>query len=238
MKLPNASVLLFLLAPGLVHPTFALERSNLLFYLPFEGDISPTIAGGKNRPVNIPIKFSAGTEKDIELVAGLRGSGLRAKPELSLQYLTKESFSLREGTIAFWMKPVGWSGLGTGRNFLSVQSDRVGLNFYIYPGQLYYYINGPDRYYLLNTAESGNQKDPFKDGEWTFLAGTFQPGQQTFYVNGHFMKSMTEGLLEPEFSTKGIVHLRAGEQVLDEIMVFDRALTATEIKAIYRANVP
>jgi hypothetical protein len=238
MNRRKAGVLLSLLSLSLARPSFALERANLLFYLPFEGNIAPSIAGGKSGSVKTPIEFRTGTQQDIELVPGLRGTGLRAKPDLSFQYLTRESFSLREGTIAFWMKPVGWSGLGHGRNFISVNSDRVGLNFYIYPGQLYYYINGPGRYYLINTAEDGNQKDPFKDGQWTFLAGTFQPGEQSFYVNGDFMKSMTEGLLEPEFSSKGIIDIRAGDQVLDEIMVFDRALADAEITAIYKANAP
>jgi len=237
MNRHKAAVIFLLLLVG-ARPAVALERANLLFYLPFEGSITPSIAGGRSGSVDTPIKFEKGAEQDVELVPGLRGTGMRARPDLSFEYLTRESFSLREGTIAFWMKPVGWSGLGHGRNFLSVRSDTIGLNFYIYPGQLYYYINGPGRYYLINTAEDGNQHDPFKDGEWTFLVGTFQPGEQSFYVNGHFMKSMTEGLLEPEFSSKGIVYIRAGDQVLDEIMIFDRALTAMEIKAIYKANAP
>ena len=96
-------------------------------------------------PGTTPIKFLTGTQKDVKLVPGLRGTGLRVKPGLSFQYLTRESFSLREGTIAFWMKPIGWSGLSRGRNFLSVRSDRVDLHFYIYPGQLYYYIAGLGR---------------------------------------------------------------------------------------------
>ena len=238
MNLRKAGVLLFLLSLSLASHSFALERANLRFYLPFEGTIAPSIAGGKIGSGGTPIKFVAGTQKDVKLVAGLRGTGLRVKPGLSMQYLTRESFSLKEGTIAFWMKPVGWSGLGRGRNFLSVLSDRVSLNFYIYPGNVYYYIAGPGRYYLINTAEDGNQRDPFKDGQWTFLAGTFKPGEQRYYINGYFMNAMTEGLLEPEFSSRGIVEIPGGDQVLDEIMVFDRVLSDTEIKAIYKANAP
>ena len=37
---------------------------------------------------------------------------------------------------------------------------------------------------------------------------------------------------------QGIVEIRAGDQVLDEIMIFDRALTDTEIKALYKSNAP
>ena len=48
----------------------------------------------------------------------------------------------------------------------------------------------------------------------------------------------TDGLIEPEFIKTGIVEIPAGDQVLDEIMVFDRVLTEQEIRALYQANAP
>ena len=218
--------------------SFAVERANLSFYLSFEDGIAPAIAGGQPG-TNTPIKFRLGSAKDIEIVAGLRGSGLQAKPGLYLQYLTRDSFSLKEGTIAFWVKPVGWSGLKEGHTFLYVRSDQVALHFNLIPGNVYYYVdNCAGQYYLINTAEDGNQRDPFRDGEWTFLTGTFKPGEQRFYINGHFMNAMTTGVLEPVFSKKGVVEIPEGNQVIDEVMIFDRALTDKEIKAIYEANAP
>lgn len=237
MNLQKITILLIVLLLASAPPSFGVDRGNLLFYLTFEGDILPAIAGGKVGPGTTKIQFQEGSEKDVVLVPGLRGQGLRVKKkDMFIQYLTKESFSLKEGTVAFWIKPVGWSGIRNGQAFLYVRSDQVALHFYIYPGNLYYYFDGPGKYYLIPTAEDGNQKDPFKDGEWTFLAGTFKPGEQTFYVNGHLMNTLKDGLLEPVFSRKGIVEIPAGDKVLDEIMIFDRVLIATEIKAIYRAN--
>ena len=231
--------LYLLLALLLTSSSIALERDNLRFYISFEDGIAPAIAAGRPGAGNTPITFLTGSEKDIQPVPGLRGRGLQTAVEASFQYAARESFSRNEGTIAFWIKPVGWSGLKYGWPFLYVRSDRnVNLHFYIYPGNLYYYISGPGHYYLINTAEDGNQKDPFKDGEWTFLAGTFKPGEQRFYVKGHFMNAMTEGLHEPEFTTTGIVEIPPSKNVLDEIMIFDRALTDKEIKAIYEANAP
>ena len=87
---------LFLLTVCWVSPVCGLERANLLFYLPFETNIVPAIAGGKSESAGVAIQFEAGSEKDIQLVPGLRGSGLQAKPGLSFQYQTKESFSRRE----------------------------------------------------------------------------------------------------------------------------------------------
>jgi len=232
----KTGVLLSILFLSFAHPSFALERANLLLYVSFERDIMPAVSGGKIGSGSTEIKFLYGTEKDVELVPGVRGTGLKAKPNLSFQYLTRESFSRKEGTIAFWVKPTGWSGLSIGRNFLFVRSDRVSINFYIYPGGLMLFFGIPNKYYLI--YPSGDQRDPFRDGEWTFLAGTFRPGEQSFYVNGRFMNTMTEGLLEPEFSRRGIVEIACGNQVLDEIMVFDRVLTEKEIEAVYKANSP
>lgn len=222
-----------------VGSTHAVDRENLRFYLSFEDGVMPAISAGKAGPGNTTMTFRTGADRDIKRVPGRRGMGLRMSPAVSLHYEALESLSRDEGTIAFWIKPVGWSGLKQGRRFLSVLADRAGLHFYIYPGNLYYYISsGQGRYYLINTAEDGNQKDPFKDGQWTFLAGTFKPGEQRFFVNGDFMNAMTEGLIEPRFSSRGTVEIQSGDQVLDEIMIFDRALTDKAVKAIYEANAP
>lgn len=236
LRASTSGPLCFLAALLLACFSPALERANLRFYLSFEDGIAPAVAGG--RPgAETPIKFHLGSPGDVEIVPGLRGAGLRAKPGLFLQYLTRESFSLKHGTIAFWVKPLGWSGLREGHTFLYVRSDQVALHFTLVPGNVYYYVdNCAGSYYLINTAEDGNQRDPFRDGEWTFLAGTFKPGEQRFYINGYFMNAMTTGVHEPVFSSKGVVEIPEGNQVLDEIMIFDRVLTDKEINAIYKAN--
>jgi len=212
----------------------ALERENLRFYLPFEGGLQPRIAGA-----NTQIKFVKGTEQDAQLVEGRRGRGLKVTPALNLQYLTRKSFTPREGTIAFWMKPVGWSGVGHHRYFLIARADHVTLHFYIYYGNPWLYVAGPKNYVLVG----GNygpafEKEPFPEGQWTFMAATYKPGRQAFYINGKLVNQSTDGLIEPEFLEKGIVEIPPGDQVLDEIMVFDRVLTEQEIRAVYQANVP
>jgi len=213
----------------------ALDRGNLRFYLPFEGDLQPRIAGP-----NTQLKFVKGAAQDAQLVEGRRGRGLKVTPALNLQYLTRESFSAREGTIAFWMKPVGWSGLNCMRFFLSARSDQVTMLFYIYYGNPWFYFGGPTRYDLVGAPswQFAFEKDPFPEGQWTFLAGTYKPGQQAFYINGKLIIRRTDGLIEPEFINTGIVEIPTGDQVLDEIMIFDRVLTEQEVMGVYQANVP
>jgi hypothetical protein len=213
----------------------ALDRTNLRFHLPFDNDIQPRSAGAKTELV-----FVKGTEQDAQLVEGRRGRGLRVTPGLNLLYRTRESFAPREGTIAVWVKPVGWSGVNHFRFLLAAHADQSTLLLYIYYGNPWLYVSGPKGHELIGspTWQFAFQGEPFPEGQWTFLAGTYKPGQQAFYINGKLIVRRTDGLIEPEFIEKGIVEIPSGDQVLDEVMIFDRVLTEQEIGAVYRANVP
>ena len=213
----------------------ALDRENLRFYLPFEGDLQPRIAGA-----NTQLKFVKGSAQDAQLVQGLRGQGLKVTPDLRIQYFTRQSFSPKEGTIAFWMKPVGWSGVGHFRHFLVVKTDQFAMELYMYFGNPWFYIGGSGRYDLVGGSnwQVAFEKEAFPEDQWTFLAATYKPGQQAFYINGKLVIKRTDGLIEPEFVNTGIVEIPPGDQVLDEIMIFDRVLTEQEIRAVYQANAP
>lgn len=223
------------LAAGWCGAAAAVERENLRFYLPFEGDLQPRVAGA-----NTQLKFVKGTEPEAQLVEGRRGQGLKATPKFSLQYSTRESFTAKEGTLAFWMKPVGWSGVNCHRYFLIAGADQVNLHFYIYYGNPWFYVAGSKRYDLVGSPnwQFAFEKDPFPEGQWIFLAATYKPGQQAFYINDQLIIRRSDGLIEPEFSQKGTIEIPPGDQVLDEIMLFDRALTGPEINALYQANTP
>lgn len=214
---------------------FALDRGSLRFYLSFEDGLQPSVAGA-----NTQLRFVKGAAQDAQLVEGRRGRGLEVTPKLCLQYATRESFAPKEGTIAFWMKPVGWGGHWQYRYFLNAQSDAVALNFYIYYGNPWFYVAGPKHYVLIggNSATAFENGKIFPEGKWTFLAATYKPGQQASYINGKLDNRATDGLIEPEFVKKGVVEIPPGDQVLDEIMIFDRALTEVEIRAVYCANMP
>jgi len=228
------SLLFAVIVIGSCGIAMAVDRENLKFYLPLEGSLHPSIAGG-----NTQLKFIKGTEKDAQFVEGRRGQGLMVTPNFELQYLTRESFSAREGSIAFWMKPVEWSRANKIRFFLVARADQVVVHFYTYFGCPWLYIAGPTRYELVGggTWPLAFEKTPFADGEWVFFACTYKPGQQAFYINGRQIICRTDGLIEPEFIKQGIVEIPPGDQVVDEIMVFDRVLTEQEIRGIYRGNV-
>jgi len=65
---------------------------------------------------------------------------------------------------------------------------------------------------------------------------TYKPGQQCLYVDGRLLGKSTDGLIEPEFVSKGIIEVSEGDQVVDELMIFRQPLTAPEVMALYQAN--
>jgi hypothetical protein len=213
----------------------ALDRENLRFYLPFEGGLEPEIAGADTQ-----MKFTKGAADDAELVEGRRGLGLKVTPDFRIVYQTRKSFSPREGTMALWLKPVGWSGVGHFRHFLGVTTDAYSMSLYMYYGNPWFYVGGGGRYDLMGGSnwQAAFDKEAFPEGEWTFLAATYKPGQQAFYINGKTVIQRNDGLIEPEFVNRGDVEILPGDQVVDEIMIFDRVLTKDEIRALYQANAP
>jgi hypothetical protein len=234
VKTGKLCLLLFLAGSYGIHDAVALDRENLRFYLSFENGLQPTIAGPDTQ-----IHFTKGTSEEAQFVEGRRGNGLKVTPNLSLQYLSPKSFAKDEGTIAFWMKPVGWGGLWHQRYFLLVRSDEVTLHFYIYYSNPWFYVAGNNRQMLIGgNWQAAFEKEPFPEDRWTFLAATFKPGQQAFYLNTSLVGESRDGLIEPKFLKKGNIEIPAGDQVLDEVMMFDRSLSMQEIVALYYANTP
>jgi hypothetical protein len=227
---------LFLALVGIcrVDAAIGIERENLRFYLSFENGLQPSIAGEGTQ-----LNFAKGTAADAQLVEGRRGNGLKVTPNLSLQYLSPKSFAKDEGTIAFWMKPVGWSGVWQHRYFLLVRSDEVTLHFHMYYGNPWFYVAGDNRQVLVGgNWQAAFEKEPFPENAWTFLAATFKPGKQTFYLNTSLVGESRDGLIEPKFLKKGNIEIPSGDQVIDEVMIFDRSLSMQEIVALYHANAP
>lgn len=247
----------------LVQPANALDRNELSFYLAFEGSYAPTIAPKETsfrlkdftRPFTGSFEYllkdnktyfnpADKTPRKLEFVPGRKGLGLKTEANPTrfkvysypcVQYDAQACFAQNEGTIAFWMKPVGWSGLNGHRYFLAVIADNCAIRFYNYPGKTSVWLDGKDYYRFLS---SGQWRPGWQEGKWTFLAFTYKPGTQSFYIDGELMEQSTAGLVEPKFIKTGLIEVTEGDQVLDELMIFKRSLNPAEIKVLYRANLP
>ncbi len=214
-------------------PGWTLERDDLRLYLSFERGLTPDVALGEVKTV-----FVKGSEEDLKFDQGVRGRGVVLDENVSLTYRGKEIFSQSEGTISFWLKAVGWKA-GDGRNhrFLTAYSDTCSMMLYrFWPGNNWVYVNGGGHNYVVGGSQwwDGWDKDV-----WVPMAFTFKPGEQAWYINGECRGMKSAGLLEPQFTTeRGGFCLHEGfgaGQVMDEIMIFKRALTAPEVAALHGA---
>jgi hypothetical protein len=252
------ALICLLLAP----PLRALDRDGLTFYLPFEGSYAPAIApaGTQARLKDFVLPdmgmFKSLSDENrrylepddksprrLEFVPGRRGLGLKTAANPTrfkvysypcVQYAVPGSFAPREGTIAFWMKPVGWTGLGGHLYFIAVTADNCTIRFYNYPGGTHVWVDAKDHYRLISASGWSG----WKDGEWSFLAFTYKPGQQCVYADGELRSKCTDGLIEPEFVSTGLIEISEGDQVVDELMILNRPLTPAEVLGLYRANTP
>lgn len=146
---------------------FALDRQNLCWRLPFENSLSPTLAKGSTN-----ITYTAGSKEDVAFAPGLRGLALQAKAGLGLQYASQGMFAAKEGTVAVWVRPVGWNkGDGCNHVFLRCCGDVSSFMLYkFYPGNTWVYLEGPGK-----TGVVGGWWDEWEEGKWTFLASPLSP---------------------------------------------------------------
>ncbi|MBL7041636.1 MAG: hypothetical protein ISR77_23585 [Pirellulaceae bacterium] len=222
----GAVAILFFTPPGR-----ALDRSDLRLYVSFEQGLTPDVALGEVKTV-----FSKGSEEDLKFDQGIRGHGVVLDENVSLTYRGKDIFSRSEGTISFWLKAVGWKA-GDGRNhrFLTAYSDTCSMMLYrFWPGNNWVYVNGGGRNYVVG---GGQWWDGWDKDVWVPLAFTFKPGEQAWYINGERRGMKSSDLLEPQFTRENggfCLHEGFGAgQVMDEIMVFNRALAAPEVAALH-----
>jgi len=72
----------------------------------------------------------------------------------------------------------------------------------------------------------------FKKDNFYQLVFTYKPGEMSFYVDGILRAHRTEGVIP--FQGGKVFRLAPAETVFDEMLIFNRALTPTEVKALYQ----
>jgi len=215
---------------------YALERSDISFYLSFEQSLQPEIATGDTE-----IKCSVGKAEDVPFdPAGLRGRAVKLNDALNITYRNDRMFSRKEGTISFWLKPIGWkAGSGKNHTFLHAHPDNCGFQIYrFYPGNNWAYLfpsNDPKTWRFIGGAKWW---DGWEDGKWQHVAFTFKPGEQAIYFSGKLHERKVTDLVEPEFVKSNGITLAAANQgtaqAFDELIIFKRALSEQEVQSLAR----
>lgn len=160
-----------------------------------------------------------------------------------------------ELTIEFWMRPDGSNpmnslqGLVTtdfyGVSIFGGAGQRVGINAYISR------TSGGDNYPATGDVNGGGAV--VSSGEWHHVASTYDGAQLQLYIDGqpwgnpHFVSGTISPMLPNSFLSLGSEDGRtvcgncAGKRyfkgLLDEVAIYNRALSAAEIAAIYNAAV-
>lgn len=181
-------------------------------------------------------------------VPGLSGQAFRGGGPSATRGvpLPTESLDLRQGTLSFWVQPLDWQGndglyhyfingkLGASGYwiFYKSRSPGTGLFFGWDPSE------GAYRRYNLHQSILD-----WKPGEWHHIAGTWSDRDRvTLWLDG-VRVGLTRGIHLPEndllpdsFAIGGAQADHPGETAIDELKLFDRALTPAEILALYATH--
>ncbi len=173
----------------------------------------------------------------------LIGTGGDGKQDFHIEYPNRDFFSAKQGSVAFWIKPVDWRP--NDKNFhVFFRAEGKDADLIIYKGpwssELLFLI-GPTRQEFdkhIWTIAKGNIGD-WITGKWYFIAATWGDRQAALYVNGKQLAAAEYKVVPDNNFTKfGVGGLRPTEwktpqniSVIDDLMLYDQSLTPAEVRA-------
>ncbi len=138
-------------------------------------------------------------------------------------------------TISAWVNP---SGIG-----VFVSKEDAGGNGYIFAD----YTSSTVNFCIFNGSTQncegyGGGTNAPPEGAWSFVVAVYNGSSLSYYLNGSFV-SLTTTTIVPTVSTGPLViglTQRGGfsdfSGLIDDVRIYNRALSATEIQAIYNAE--
>ena len=114
------------------------------------------------------------------------------------------------------------------------------FSLYRFFSQSTYFLVWDSRGYpTLVMADAKQFPEVFKKGQWVHLCGTWNGDEIRFYVNGQLQGATRVSTprvlrsLGPRFRVGGANRANVADTVLDELRLFNRALTTAEVNALY-----
>jgi len=215
----------------------ALDAKDVLFYHSFDQGATADFSRGDAKP-------SQGFRPLF--AEGVIGHGLSVglKPEHTLRLPAAGNLDAREGTLSFWVRPVGWDP--------NDPTTRVSPAFLRFGGQgvatMLYFWGVDNNTKFLMFAREGTFVAPLAGAKWTpgfnHFAVTWRSGEMTTYQNGRKYRSLGADSfrLPPQFSGNVEIGQYLGDEkgnpgracsVLDELYFLRRALDPEEIRMLY-----
>jgi len=203
-------------------PLFALERRDLLFYASLDETLAADYARGESGPVKPP---------KLIFVKGVKGFGVIATKRITWE--GKDNILGQEGTFSFWLCPVDWSsGDGRSHHFAWLGATNGSTRIYqYYPGNLG----------MLMQPKSGTRVCwtwyKMKKGKFTQITFTWRPGEWRLYIDGYPRQRVSDTFVP--FGEIKSFQLGEGSTIFDELMIFNRALSDEDVRALYfRVKLP
>jgi hypothetical protein len=149
------------------------------------------------------------------------------------------SLNLSEQTIEFWFAPP--SGSGYNWQFPYVRkNDATTRNYYIYgarPGEaIVYEIRDPSNNYHSLIGNKTN----YELGKWYHFAGTYKPttGEWKIFINGQLDAQKIEIFTPGTNNASVIIGGSRFNGLIDEVRIYNRALSEEEIRYHYNHTLP
>jgi hypothetical protein len=196
------------------------------------GDLSALdLAGTNNGTLSGGVVFGAG---EVDSAFSLDGfSGTVVVPDSSSLRLTN-SF-----TIEAWINPRNADGDEPILSKISAVTGNNGYQLVLYHGTILGQFNSPGQTWPSSQLVYGG---PIATGVWQHVAFTYDQSAMTIYLNG---SSVALNVIGPKVIATSTSPLRIGgvegnalyfDGLLDEVSVYNRALSAGEIATIYAAQ--
>jgi hypothetical protein len=225
--------------------TPAFVSDGLVAYYPFNGNAKDE-SGNGNDLVNNGVALTKG-------IKGTENSAFKFDGDSFMQASDSETLQLVDFTVSMWIKPEPW----TNNTALLMKDEHAG-------GQNYGLwlnnptgnsVNNPVVQFYSNSPKAGggyigdgvHQEKPVSTETFTMVIGTFSENKLNLYVNG--IKAVTkETSIKPEPSKRPLfIGYDGGFQggrynkfkgVMDNVRIYNRALSAEEVKALYDLEKP
>ena len=214
-------------------------KAALSFYASFDDGIDADFAKGSAK--GKAIETSGGR---VQFVDGVSGRALQCgKGGACVQYEHAGNLDIKEGTLSMWVTPVHWLGaegemshtlflLGRpGKGYFGIQKAMFNSRL---PYVQYYMVQYPWR---KTVAMNVHDNVPnWKPGDWHWVVMTWTAEQMTLYVDG--LKKGSKGF-NPALSARDLTSPYfmigkssggAEQTAIDEVKIFSRALTETELR--------
>lgn len=206
---------------------------GLLFYAPMNGDAKAAVAAGD------PAPYKA---RDLNFVEGKFGQAVEIKDKAQLYYAGGDNFNFGSGTVSMWVKRnkpwkadmfilfKGWADDWNKNSFYLATTDYAQLRVWIWNDE-------KDQTTVRTPNGISYQAD-----QWYHLATTFEDGGVRVYIDGEEISYGISSDATLEMPLAQLKRFTIGSDytpdvvldgLIDELRIYDRPLSAEDVKALY-----